>query len=196
MSDNKGISKLDDSVNGKMGFIPLLRKPFRENRILRSGVHDILALLLFLIFEAAPREQSIYLGTTEYFRKRGMVVRSKVSLASVFKCNRKTIDRMLARLAALGEISIETRTFSEYKKVSIFKVLRYDRYVWDAGAKFQDMKALVELGGYLAIDREHILSMKLIKKKGLQCMGPIYLFVRSCLSFSCKTEGERCNDEF
>lgn len=158
----------DNQIKGNIrrkGFIPLFRKSFRESKLFRSGTHDLFALLLFLIFEAAPGEKKLQLGSFEYSMRRGVVVRSQTSLAEVFHCNRKTIYKLLKRLVALGEISMEARTFKEYKRISIFKLLRYNDYVWEAKARFQDMDALVGSGGYLPIDRERILAMKEVRKK-------------------------------
>ena len=88
---------------------------------------------------------------------------------------------------------METKVLREYKKVTIFKVLRYDAYVWQAGARFQDMKTLIGLGGYLAIDREHILSMKEIQKK--YCHEWV-LFIYLCIvAFHSPTEVELLNEK-
>lgn len=179
MSGKKVIDSSLKIVNGKMGFIPLLRKPFRESEVFRSGAHDLFALLLFLIFKAAPEEKKFYIGPILYDVKRGVVVQSQVGLAVLFKCNRKTINKLLRRLVELKEISMETRMFKGYKKVSVFKVLRYDHYVWKAGAPYQDMKTLLGLGGYVMIDREHILSMKEIRRKNFQ---EWVLFIYLCVA--------------
>lgn len=83
---------------------------------------------------------------------------------------------------------MEARTFKEYKRVTVFRVLRYDNYVWQTEAHFQDMKALVGLGGFLPIDREHILAMKEIRRKN--CHEWVLLIYLCMVAFHSPTEVE------
>ena len=105
-------------MEGKFGFVPILRKEIRTHPLFESGKFEEFALFLFLLFDAAPVIKPVLFGLTKYNVLRGAVFRSQTKLAEVSGCNRKTIKKRLNRLVKIGDIFVKVRYFEEYKKLN------------------------------------------------------------------------------